>query len=882
MAVEAKTFPDEMERTFGDVAPEALAFLKMLAVKFEPFAVPLTNDPEQNDLRGFELLAYGPGGASYGQLLGKARNAGVSEGLLGVALFKVALLGAGALAARMERKVSGRVLKSLVFSFNVNGAMLKEPRFATLLDGIQAPPFGVLLEASEDLQTADVEPLRRLLDEHKAWMGLALDDSDELDDDPRKLLVNRARLVKVDGKYVRKLYKRRERSDDYVMQRLLELKRQGVPFVAEGVEERATKRYLHDRWDVSAHGELWMQGWHIQAPQPWTSVLVPLDSAPDVPKGYVLPAGTATSPGVAVGTAGVNAVEAAPGADNVVTTRDFAAGARALLIGISHNLNAKPLRNASTDARDLASLLLDPQRCGYLRENVRTLTDAEATRSRIIAELQALQAAGKSDTVFIYFSGHGGRPRAGGEAAYLCPHDYDNHRPDATGIGTTTFSDLLGAIKSERLVVVLDACHAAGTGDIKDGGAAAAFKSGLPDADVEKLAQGEGRVILSSSKAGEYSLEFTNCRNSLFTDWLLRGLKGEAPCHGGLIRVADLYGYVARNVEQAAKGAGYSQTPFLKGRLENFPLALCPVEKREGGKSGRNGQEEKRASDGERVKLDEQFVKLVQRKTSAILAGCPALKDIVAVAVEAPGADEQTLANALFSCTTLEYLVGKMLYPAMREGQQPLRKDAAAFEQLWDATRELLAWLCVGYVKPAWAKDALANLKSDEGYFEIPVKTDFGLEILSSRYRREKPAIPRDAGRSTSLRGGDRLPDVSAVESPDIDKTLRKLLLDIWRRVAPDDVPAEPTPEKLEGLNELISAEEDNKTAHRYLVCSETEPSPLLNKEFMAQLRKALPALRIIRVVTPKESYLVTENEHRIQADVILFLRLAHETGARK
>lgn len=290
MAVEARKFPQEIERAFGDLPPPALAFLKTLSVKFEPFAVPLTNDPDQNDIRGFEMLAYGPGGASYGALLGQAKAAGVSEGVLGVALFKVALLSAEALAREMAGQVPGQVLETLVCTFNVNGAMLKESSFAKTLKAIQRPAYSVLLEASEDLTPADVKGLRDALDSREKWLGLALDDSDELAHDTRVLLENRVKLVKADGKYVRKLYRDKERAPEYMLSRLLELRKDRIPFVAEGVETEAMKHYLHDRWEVNAHSELWMQGYHISLPKPWSKVLRPLGRAAKKPKGYVLPA----------------------------------------------------------------------------------------------------------------------------------------------------------------------------------------------------------------------------------------------------------------------------------------------------------------------------------------------------------------------------------------------------------------------------------------------------------------------------------------------------------------------------------------------------------------------------------------------------------------
>ena len=295
MAQEARKFPQELEARFTELGlwqgltDGGKDLLRGLGAKLEPFAVPNTAEPGRNDLRGFELLAHGAGGASFFVLKGKAKAAEVSTGVLGLALFQVALLTANALVREMGTRISGRTWEKLNFSINVDGAMLAHPALTRLLETTPRPPFPVLMEASEDLQVSDVPPLRRLLDQYP-WLSLALDDSDQLAFDTRSLLPKRVCLVKADGKYVRKLYRDREKGTDYLCGCLRDLRQDRVPFVAEGVESEEIKRYLQDRWDVSAHGELWMQGYHIQLSPPWTQVLQPLNIGyPDTPEGYVLP-----------------------------------------------------------------------------------------------------------------------------------------------------------------------------------------------------------------------------------------------------------------------------------------------------------------------------------------------------------------------------------------------------------------------------------------------------------------------------------------------------------------------------------------------------------------------------------------------------------------
>lgn len=295
MARAARQFPREVERFLRDfkqwdgLSEVARRTLTGLGVKLEPFGVPQAIAPQQNDLRGFECLAYGADGASYAKLADLAHDQKISKGLLGITLFRVALLTAQALVDEIGSAVPGSVWSRLFISINVDAEMLRSSVFAGLLDQIPKPPYQVFLEASENLQPEHVGDLRRVLDRHESWLKLALDDSDELAHDTRELLSPRVALVKADGRYVRKLYRDRDKTPNYMLSRLLELRLPGKPFVAEGVEHEDLKRYLKDRWDVSAHGELWMQGYHISVPAPWADVLEAIHDDPLEPRGFVLP-----------------------------------------------------------------------------------------------------------------------------------------------------------------------------------------------------------------------------------------------------------------------------------------------------------------------------------------------------------------------------------------------------------------------------------------------------------------------------------------------------------------------------------------------------------------------------------------------------------------
>lgn len=249
---------------------------------------------------------------------------------------------------------------------------------------------------------------------------------------------------------------------------------------------------------------------------------------------------------------------------------------RALLVGVANYAHvAKLPACVLSDARDLAALLKAPHRCGYREDNVELLLDAQATAERMRLALQRLaKESRRGDTVVVYFSGHGLRKTEGEREAYLLPIDYDPQDLSRTALSATELTNLLAAIPASRLVVLLDACHAAGAGHVKTT-ATATFKSGLDDETYEVLGRGVGRVVIASSRADEVSWALQGMNNSLFTTYLLDALGGAAAKPDeDVVRVLDVFHHVSKHVPLRIE----TQHPILKAHdvENNFPIALFP------------------------------------------------------------------------------------------------------------------------------------------------------------------------------------------------------------------------------------------------------------------------------------------------------------------
>jgi hypothetical protein len=239
----------------------------------------------------------------------------------------------------------------------------------------------------------------------------------------------------------------------------------------------------------------------------------------------------------------------------------------ALVIGVGADLP-----NTVDDAVGLADILTDGGRCAYPSSQVQLLTKEGATRDGILAALDKLsQATSDESTVIVYFSGHGYRVASStGEFYYLLPYGYELAQLYQTAISGTDFAGRLRAIPAQKLLLLLDCCHAGGVGEAKAPGLGLT-KSPLPPAAQELLAEGSGRVLVASSQEDE--LSYAGKPYSAFTLALIEALSGiGASKDDGYVRVADLALHARQVVPGRTRGR---QHPILHfEQADNFVLAF--------------------------------------------------------------------------------------------------------------------------------------------------------------------------------------------------------------------------------------------------------------------------------------------------------------------
>lgn len=244
----------------------------------------------------------------------------------------------------------------------------------------------------------------------------------------------------------------------------------------------------------------------------------------------------------------------------------------ALVVGVSEYANKQfNLHFAAKDARDFANFL-QSQRQMFREVHVELLTDKEATKYAIETFLtKKLPLAGKDDTIVLFFSGHGtGNPAMPGQF-YFLPFEAEINNLAPTAVRLTAHS-LFGNADSRRVVIIADACHS---------GMVSLFSTKDPVPPLKtfmsQFQESEGKIILTSSKPGQYSYDIPpsgkTFGNSVFTHFLLEGLKGNADENRDfVVGLREAYNYAYSHTKNETGG---NQKPGCEGRVVGtFPLAI--------------------------------------------------------------------------------------------------------------------------------------------------------------------------------------------------------------------------------------------------------------------------------------------------------------------
>lgn len=220
-----------------------------------------------------------------------------------------------------------------------------------------------------------------------------------------------------------------------------------------------------------------------------------------------------------------------------------------LSIGVADYPGSLRLDCAARDARVVGITFLESSRRAYRQVTVHLLENRQATREKILRQLDWLREQMQAGDVGVFFfAGHGGKGADG--RYYLLPIDANLVDLPGTAIAGFEVKSALAAARGQVLTI-LDTCHAA------------AFDAG----------RNRGMTVMASSQKQEFARESQTHGHGYFTHALVEGLAGKADANrDGTVDSRELETYVAARVRESSKGR---QNPVTSRAVFKPPLLLA-------------------------------------------------------------------------------------------------------------------------------------------------------------------------------------------------------------------------------------------------------------------------------------------------------------------
>lgn len=231
------------------------------------------------------------------------------------------------------------------------------------------------------------------------------------------------------------------------------------------------------------------------------------------------------------------------------------------MIGIAdykYENTAKDLKWTVNDAEKFVSFLKSEKGGKVPVGNIYVLKNETARKANIIKYAKQLfERAQEGDRVIFFWSGHGT------QGAFV-PHDGLYNPETGKAYNLLYFSDLKDIIKSAKCQVKLifaDACHSG------------ALKQNTPKdikSQSRSLNQNSTKIndvevaVMVAARANEYSLEYNQLKQGVFSYFLIEGLQGKADLNlDKRITIKELHDFVFKEV----KSYNPKQTPNTFGKF---------------------------------------------------------------------------------------------------------------------------------------------------------------------------------------------------------------------------------------------------------------------------------------------------------------------------
>ena len=241
---------------------------------------------------------------------------------------------------------------------------------------------------------------------------------------------------------------------------------------------------------------------------------------------------------------------------------------KALVIAISeyNDKQLTPLEFCNNDGEKMYELL---KSLGYeISDNHKLIGYVEFDRLKnAIFDFFDNRNTKADDTLLFYYSGHR-IPISDGNTC-LASSETDYYSPRRMGFSSYELTNLIQESNSIRIVEVLDCCYA-GAAKIGKGGVAEEDAAKLGTDAIENnarmLQQGEGKCLLAASQATQEAFGLREEGHSIFTYYLLQGLKGNEKSvdSDGNVTPDSLGNYVYKKIVNLPPDRRPKQKPIRK------------------------------------------------------------------------------------------------------------------------------------------------------------------------------------------------------------------------------------------------------------------------------------------------------------------------------
>ncbi len=248
----------------------------------------------------------------------------------------------------------------------------------------------------------------------------------------------------------------------------------------------------------------------------------------------------------------------------------------AVVVGISTYLDTDipRLQFANRDAEVFADFLKSKAGGSVPEQNIRLLTDSNATQAAVYTAISGLSnKCKKNDIVFFYFSGHGDLENITlFNNGYLICYNSPPVNYIGLALSVRDLNELANtfSVKTQaKVILITDACHSGNMSDSRSVG---------NKLEGQQLVDANEKVIrIASSKTDQLSNEKIDWGGGrgVFSYYLVNGLKGLADkSRDSIVTFGEIKNYLETSManDPVLKRENKTQTPVLSGK-DAFPLS---------------------------------------------------------------------------------------------------------------------------------------------------------------------------------------------------------------------------------------------------------------------------------------------------------------------